>query len=71
MNLIAVPTSLARPRQIAGLFEVADDSRRRAFGDTDRGGDVSEPCVRVGADALEYVRVICHEPPKMIAPSCS
>jgi hypothetical protein len=71
VNLIAIATSLVPLRQIPRLLEVADDRRRRSFGDANRGGDVSDPSVRIRGDALEHVRVVRHEPPKMIFFSCS
>jgi hypothetical protein len=67
VNFVAVAPSLANLRQIARLFEVADDRRSRSFGDTDRGRDVSEPCGRIAGDALENVGVVGQEPPEMIA----
>ena len=69
VNLITVATSLPPFRQVAGLLKVVNDRHRRSFGNADRGGDVSEPCVRVGGDPLQHVRVVRQEPPTMITVS--
>ena len=48
--LVDIAASVPSFRQIARLLEVADDRYGRPFGDPDRGGDVSQPRVRVGGD---------------------
>jgi hypothetical protein len=65
VELVAVATSVAGFRQIAGSLELADDLCRGSFRDADGGGDVSEPHSGVGGDALEYVGMVGHEPPRM------
>jgi hypothetical protein len=71
MHLISVAASLARSRQVPCLLEVAHDGRHGSFGDTDHVGNVTEPCGRIGRDALERVRVVRHEPPIMVTFSYS
>jgi hypothetical protein len=67
VNFVTVAASIAGLRQVAGSLEVTHDLRRRSFGDPDDSGDVSKACIRVGGDAFEHVRVVGHEPPKMVA----
>ncbi len=67
VNLVTVAASVPDLREVARLLEVADDPGDRSFRDADRGGDVSEACVRIGGDALEHVPVVGHEPPGMVA----
>jgi hypothetical protein len=66
MDLVAVPASVARPRQVPGFFELANDLRDRSLGDTDRDGYVSQPCGRLLGDDCEHVRVVRYEAKRVI-----
>lgn len=67
VDYVVVAAPVAGLGQIAGSLEIADDLRRGSFRDADGGGDVSEPRRGVGDDAFEHVRMVGHEPPKMIS----
>jgi hypothetical protein len=69
VDFVVVAASVAGFRQIAGSLELGDDLCRGSFRDADGGGDVSEPHSGVGDDAFQHVRVVSHEPPKMIGVS--
>jgi hypothetical protein len=71
VDFVVVAASVAGFRQIAGSLEVGDDLCRGSFRDADGGGDVPEPCSGVGGDAFQHVRVVGHEPPKMLGVSGS
>jgi hypothetical protein len=66
VDLVSVPAPYARPGQVAGLLEVVDDLRRRSFRDSNGLRDIPQPRRRIFGDALEDVRVVCDEPPRMI-----
>ena len=71
VDFVVVTASVAGFRQIPGSLELGDDLCRGSFRDTDGGGDVSEPRSGVGRDAFQNVRVVGHEPPKMVSISGS
>ena len=71
VDFVVVAASVAGFRQIPGSLELGDDLCRGSFRDTDGGGDVSEPRSGVGRDAFQNVRVVGHEPPKMVSISGS
>ena len=71
VDFVVVTASVAGFRQIAGLLELVDDLGRGSFRDADGGGDVSEPRGGVGRDAFQHVRMVGHEPPKMLVISGS
>ncbi len=63
VHLVAVAPPVAQARQVAVLLQLGDDPLRGALGDADVGGDVAEPRARIGVDAAEDERVICHKGP--------
>ena len=67
VEFVSVAPSLARLRQIAGLFEVADDLGRSSLRDPYGRRDVSQSDRGLNGDALEHVRVVGDEPPLMVA----
>ena len=67
VDFVVVSASVAGLGQVAGSLEVADDLGRGSFRDADGGGDVSKPRGGVGGDAFKHVRMVGHEPPKMIS----
>lgn len=67
MQLVAVAATVAALGQIAGLFQFPDDLGCCAFGDADVQGNVAEPEVRIGGDALENVGMVRYESKRMIA----
>jgi hypothetical protein len=66
VELIPVAASVARSRDVAGLFEVGDDVRRASLGDSDCGSDVSESHRWVGGNARQHAGVVRDEAPQMI-----
>jgi hypothetical protein len=66
VNVVAVASSVAELREVAGVDEIVDDLRRCSLGDANGVGDVAETARRVGRNRLEHVRVVRHEPPAMV-----
>jgi hypothetical protein len=63
VDLVPVASADADPGQVAGMFEVVDDLRRRPFGDPDGFGDVPQARIRLGGDAGKYVTVVGDQAP--------
>jgi hypothetical protein len=61
VDLVAIPASVARPRQVSDFLELADDLSDRSLGDTDRRGHVSQPCRRILGNDSEHVSVVRNE----------
>ena len=66
VHFVRVTPPVAGSRQVAGLFEVADDLRRTSLGDLDGRRDVPESAVRISRDVGENVRMVGHKAPLMI-----
>ena len=66
MDLVAIPASVARPRQVPGFREFADDLRGRSLGDADRQSYVSQSCGRLLGDDREHVGVVRDEAERVI-----
>src|SRR5918994_6748585 len=67
VDVVAVAASVADFRQIAGSLELVHDLCRGSFRDADGGGDVAQAQGGLSGDALEHVRMVGHEPPRMIS----
>ncbi len=66
MDLVAVPASIARLRQVPRTLELTDDLSDGSLCDTDRLGDIAQPCVLLVAEDLEHVSVVGHEAERVI-----
>lgn len=66
MDLVRITASIAGLGHVPGYLELAHDLRRGPFSDADAFGDVSQAKGGVGGDAGEDVRVVGHEPPRMV-----
>jgi hypothetical protein len=60
---VSISAASAAALEEAGFYEVGNDSLRRAFGDPDVAGDISEPNVRIVRDAQQHLRVVRDERP--------
>ncbi len=69
LDLIAVPTPVTLFDDVPGGGEIGDDAVRAAFGDAERGGDVTEPDPRVVRDGDQGSRVVGEEAPFRHTPS--
>ena len=67
VNFVAVATSVAGLGEIAGSLELADDLRRGSLRDADGDGNVTEAHDGIRRDAFQHVRVVRHEPPRVIS----
>ena len=67
VDLVAIPASVARPRQVTRFLQLADDLRDRSLGDSDRRGHVSQPSGRIRGDDREHVSMVRDEAEGMIA----
>jgi hypothetical protein len=65
IDRVVIPATDLLALDEACLDEVGDDALRRALGDPDSLGDITEPHVAVSRDAEEYLRVVGHEPPRL------
>jgi len=66
VNLISVTPSVADLCQVPGGLEVGHDARHGSLGYSHVVGDIAEPPLRLGVDALEHARVIGDESPVMV-----
>jgi hypothetical protein len=63
VELVAVATSFANVREIAGRFKVGNDTLNGALGDSDPKGHLALPNLPLSRNAEQDVRVIAQEGP--------
>ena len=65
VDAVVVSTSDAFAFDVAGFHQFGDDALGGPFGDSNRLGDVTEPCVGVAVEAEEDLGVVREEPPRL------
>jgi hypothetical protein len=63
VDLVVGPTPVAPARDDASLFQLAQNTVNRPFGDSDREGDLAHPNVRIPGDTDQDVSVIAEKAP--------
>jgi len=66
LHAVPIPTAVAAPLDIAGFFQLGDDSLHRSLRDAYELGDVAHPRLWIARETKQHVRVIGEKGPRRL-----